>query len=654
MSASKELLSASDAEIEDAVSHASPMVLRGLLYQLTGDEEVIDMEPGAAAKFVVGSELADPADEILIKRKAADFLKKYRDSGTGDIDIGPEERLRTSLSLTAGQEIPENEFDIWLQETALDRWARGVKWTGGKAPQSAQDFKVAVIGTGIAGLNTAVQLKRSGIPFEVIEKNPEVGGSWYENRYPGARVDTPSRGYTHLFSYDYPFPWGYCPRDENLKYFKWVADNFEVREHIRFNTEVLSMTWDETAKLWTLKTQGPDGEQTVQFNAVISCVGFLSRPQLPDIEGMDSFGGVACHSAAWPEDLDITGKRVAIVGSGASGYQTAPVVGKEAAETHLFQRQPNWLYEDLGYLKKIPEQSLWLDRNFPYHANFVRFRVAAMVAPSGNKGALRVDPNFKDPHAVSPVNKMLRDASVAFVERKLAPRPELIPQMIPNFPPMGSRPIRVDTNESVLDALARGDVNLVSDHIEKITPTGIEAGGKSYDLDVIMFATGFRANEYLWPMEVRGKGGVRIEEMWEKDGPRAYLGAMVPEFPNLFMVYGPNSNNFGGFTVVDLLELIAQFSLRAIAGLIENGQSSVEVTHDAFWRFAGILDDAEKGMVYLDSRANSYYQNGGRSAVNGPIDVRRMWRWLKDPAGDPPEQPDAGLKPYFGEDLLVE
>ena len=648
-----ELLAASDATIEDAMQYASPMVLRGLLYQLTGDESVIDMKPGAAAKFVVGSELADPEDEKLIRKKAADFLKAYRDSGAGDLDIGPLDRLRTSLSLTAGQPIPEKDFDIWQEETALDRWARGVKWSGGKTPDAAKNFRVAVIGTGISGLNTAVQLKRAGIPFTVFEKNPEVGGSWYENRYPGARVDTPSRGYTHLFAYDYPFNWGYSPRDVNLKYFKWVADNFEIRDNIEFNTEVLKMTWDDEAKVWKLGIQGPSGATEQQFNAVISCVGFLSRPQMPDIEGMDSFSGTLCHSAAWPDDLDITGKRVAIVGSGASGYQTAPVIGSMASETFLFQRQANWLYEDLSYLKKLPEQTLWLDRNFPFHANFVRFRVTSLVAPSDDGGALKVDPNFKDPYAVSPVNKALRDACVAFVSRKLESRPDLIPRMIPNFPPMASRPIRVDTHESVLDALARGDVELVSDSIDRITPSGIEAGGKSYDLDVIVFATGFRANEYLWPMEVRGKSGERIEKIWEKDGPRAYLGVMVPDFPNLFMIYGPNSNNFGGFSVVNLLEVTAQFSLRAIAGLIENGQASVDVTHDAYWRFADILDKSEEGMVYLDPRANSYYQNGGRSSVNGPVDYRRMWRWLNDPAGDAPAETDDGMRPYFEEDLVV-
>jgi len=225
--------------------------------------------------------------------------------------------------------------------------------------------------------------------------------------------------------------------------------------------------------------------------------------------------------------------------------------------------------------------------------------------------------------------------------------------MTPNHPPGSSRPIRIDSDDSVFDALLRDNLSLVTESIERVTPKGVLAGGVEYEVDVIVYATGFKANDYLWPMEVRGRNGVRIEEMWAKDGPRAYLGAMVPEFPNLFMCYGPNSNNFGGFTVVDLLELVAQFALRCIAGVIENGKRSVEVKDEAFWRFASILDAEEKLKIYMDPRADNYYQHNGRSAVNGPIDIRRMWRWLNDPTGKPPAETDAGLRPYFHEDLLV-
>ena len=653
MNSREELLSATDAQIDDAMQHASPMVLRGLLYQLTGDEDLIAMPPGNSAKFGVGREMANDADADRIKAKGAAFLKQYRDSGAGDIDIGPAARLRQSLSLTAGHEIPEQELHIWQEEAALDRWARGVHWQGGEPPKAAEAFKVAVIGTGISGLNVAVQLKQAGIPFVVFEKNPEVGGSWYENRYPGARVDTSSRGYTHLFSYDYAYEYSYSPRDHNLKYFKWVADNFQVRDHIEFNTEVTSMQWGNATSEWTLELTGPEGHSTAAFNAVISCVGFLSRPQLPAIEGMESFAGDSFHTAAWREGVDVKDKRVAVVGSGASGYQTTPVIALTAAHTYLFQRQPNWCLEDQIYLKKLAPQTLWLDRNFPFYSNYVRFRVGALINPELSKAGIMIDPDFQDLHTRSPGNKATRDMCVAFATRKLGSRPDLLEKMIPNFPPMASRPIRVDSDYSVYDALLRDNVTLVTESIERVTPKGIVAGGVEYELDIITYATGFKANDYLWPMDVRGRDGVRLEEVWSKDGPRAYLGAMVAGFPNLFMCYGPNSNNFGGFTVVDLLELVAQFALRSIAGLIENGQRSVEVTNDGYWRFAAILDEMERKMIYMDPRANNYYQKHGRSCVNGPLDIRRMWRWLNNPAGKPPAESDAGLRPYFDEDLVV-
>jgi len=652
MTLSRDILAASDATIDDAVQYAQPMVLRGLLYLLTGDEEVVGMEPGTAAKFGTGSDMAHESDAELLKAKAAAFLKQYRDSGAGPIDLGPEEHLHRSLSLTAAYDIPEKDYQIWREETGLDRWARGIHWAGEKPPENRNNFKVAVIGTGISGLNVAVQLKRAGIPFVVFEKNPEVGGSWYENRYPGARVDTASRGYTHLFSYDYPFPSAYCTQEENLMYFKWVADEFGIREHVSFSTEVKAMTWDDDTKLWQLDADCPSGSCREDFNAVISCVGFLSRPQLPNIEGMDSFEGTACHTATWPEGLDVEGKRVAVIGSAASGYQTTPVIVKRAVHTYLFQRTANWCFEDLSYVDKLPTQALWLEHNFPYYSNFVRFRIAALMNPEIATAA-KVDPDFDDPHAVSAANKAMRDMCIKFIERKLGTRPDLMEKMIPNHPPGSSRPIRIDSDDSIFDALHRDDLSLVTGSIDRITPKGVLAGGVEHEVDVIVYATGFRANEYLWPMEVRGRNGVRIEEMWAKDGPRAYLGAMVPEFPNLFMCYGPNSNNFGGFTVVDLLELVAQFALRCIAGLIESGKSSVEVTDEAFWRFASILDAEEKYKIYMDPRANNYYQHNGRSAVNGPIDVRRMWRWLNDPAGEPPSETDAGLRPYFQEDLVV-
>ena len=655
MTVRQELLEASDATIDDAIAHADPMVLRGLVYQLTGDEEILRMELTTQhfANLYV-SLISKDSDVALLRRKAAAFLKAYRDRGAGDIDLGSPGRLYRSLSLTAGVDLPEEEREMWLEETALDPWARGLEWPTEPTPEQRAGFKVAVIGSGLSGLNAAVMLKRAGIPFVMFEKNPEVGGTWYENNYPGARVDSPSRSYTHLFGVSFPYPYSFCPRDENLKYMRWVADSFGLRDRISFDTEVESVVWDDARSEWALRARGPSGEIALRVNAVISCVGFLSRPRLPEIAGMESFGGVACHTAQWPRDLDVAGKRVAVIGSGASGYQTMPEIAKQAAHTYLFQRTPSWCFENPSYVRPLPEQSTWLDRNFPFLVNFVRFRLSFMYGPDSVKASARRDPAFEDPHTGSAANKRTRDDRIAFIRNKLAGRPDLIAKMIPVAPPMSSRPIVIDTEDSIFEALLRDDVSLVTEPIERITPKGIRAGGTEHELDVIVYATGFKANDFLWPMQIRGRGGVKIEDLWAKDGARAYIGSMLPGFPNFFMAYGPNTNNFGGFQIIDLLEIEIRFALQCIAGLIAQDKHTVEVTDDAYRRFNAELDREESFMLYMDPRVSNYYRNDhGRSAVNCPIDFRRMWRWLRDPTGPVPARTDAGLVPCFGGDLVA-
>jgi 4-hydroxyacetophenone monooxygenase len=660
MSARKELLSASDEVIEDAVRYADPMVLRGLLYQLTGEEAIraIPAAPlGQAGAYSAAGGIQVVASEDEVRRlheRAAAFLKAYRDAGAGQIDCGPAERLFDSLALTAGDEVPEAERDMWLEQTALDPWIRGVSWKAPPAAEKRQDFLVGIIGAGLSGLAAAVHLKRAGIPFVVLEKNDEVGGCWYENRYPGARVDSPSRSYTHLFGTSFPYPYNFCPRDENMKYMRWVADSFDLREAISLETEVKSVLWDEAKQAWVVTANTPSGGRTWNFNAVISCVGFLSRPNLPQIEGMDSFEGRSWHTAQWPEDGEVAGKRVAVIGSGASSYQTTPELAKVAGHVHLFQRTPSWCFENPMYVTPLPEQSVWLDRNFPYYVNFARFRLSWLYGPRNVEASARSDPNFSDPHAASAANKASRDARVAYITQKLAGKPELIEKMIPPAPPMSSRPIMIDTEDSIFEALMRDNVTLVSDGIERITPNGIVSTGKEIPLDVIVYATGFKANDFLWPMEIRGRDGVRVEELWARDGARAYIGSMLPGFPNFFMAYGPNTNNFGGFQIIDLLEIEIRFALHCIAGLIEQDRKSVDVRADAYWRFNEELDRNEKRMIYMDPRVKNYYRNDhGRSAVNGPVDFRRMWKWLRDPTRAVPNETDAGLEPWFGADLVV-
>ena len=230
---------------------------------------------------------------MLLQSKAAEFLKSYRDSGADDIPVGPVDRLPTSLSLACGEEIPAADLELWLEQLAVDPWARGLVWRDEPQPNRLQEFSVVVIGAGGGGLGAAVYLERAGVPYVVIEKNAGVGGTWFENRYPGARVDTPSRAYTHTFGAGFEYPNPFCAQSENEKYFNWIADEFGVRGNIEFETEVKSVIWDEDAKVWEITAVGPDGPRNWRANAVISGVGFLARPNLPNIEGLAAFEGPA-------------------------------------------------------------------------------------------------------------------------------------------------------------------------------------------------------------------------------------------------------------------------------------------------------------------------------------------------------------------------
>jgi 4-hydroxyacetophenone monooxygenase len=655
-----EIASATNDDLADAVKFANPLILRGLLFQLTGDESLVNLPIGTMAAGIRGDmpAVVDPDALALIHAKAVAVLEAQRDAGGARADFGPMSRLHRSMELAVGCPIPAAELDMWVEQLALEPLVRGLKWRAEPDSTRRDGFLVAVIGAGMSGLNAAVQLKSAGIPYVVLEKNGGVGGTWHENRYPGARVDSPSRTYFNAFGVDFALPYPFCVQAVNERFFNWTADHFQVRDSIELNTEVKSAIWDEAASLWEVQTRGPDGPKTWRANAVITGVGFLNRPNRPPVEGAETFAGLQFHTTNWPAGLDLAGKRVAVIGSGATSYQMTPVLAKQVGHMSLFQRTPRWVTETAGYLKPFPPQTTWLDRNFPYLTNFNRFYGSWRARPEALMGVMRVDPEHREEGSVSAENKRMRDQALAFMHRKLAGRPDLIEKMTPSLPPMTSRPVLVDSDDNIYDALLRDNVALVTDPITAITPHGVRtADGVEHGADIIVWATGFKANDYLYPMDIRGQGGLSLGELWSKDGARAYLGTMLPGFPNLFTLYGPNMNPFGtGLSVTDLQEMQTRFALKCCEELILTDRRSVSVKPEAYERFNAELDRNLATMVYADPRITNYYRNDfGRCSVNSGFDVRLMWRWLRDPSAAPPEPAaaDPTTRPYFGADLVV-
>lgn len=633
MRTSQELLEADDATLRDALEYADVMALRGLVYQFTGDkalrEAKLETRPLGA---VEASFLADPADEAYVRRAALTYLQQLRDAGPQEVLIGRKEILATSLELTAGQPIKPHELDLWVEELAVDPWCRSLTWAREPDPASVSGFSVLVIGAGLGGVNAAIQLKRAGIPFRVLEKNAGIGGTWYENRYPGARVDTSNRSYSYVFTVDYPHSSPYCIQQENEAYLNWVADEFGIRDHIEFDTEVTSLTWDEDSSTWTAVTNGPAGPQVRCANAVICAVGFLSRPNIPDLPSAEQFAGQRFHSAQWPDSLDVSRKKVAVIGSGCTGYQLAAELAGKTEHLYVFQRTPQWLFDRKGYLSPYPPQVLWLCRNLPYYNNFLRFRASWNSGPYVQSLQFYRDPEWRDPLTVSARNQRRRTERIRFLESKLKHRPDLLAKMIPPHPPLSARPVAVDHDYSIADAILRDDVTLVTEPIKNVTATGIQTGdGAQHDCDVLVYATGFKASDFLWPMEVTGQAGLRVEDLWARDGARAWIGMMLPGFPNFFMLYGPNTNPFS-LGAVTYSELMTRFALERIADLILNDQQSVEVTAAAYERYNAELDAKENLRAWSHDRANSYYRNShGRSAANFPFEGTDLWRWLRHP-----------------------
>jgi 4-hydroxyacetophenone monooxygenase len=282
-----------------------------------------------------------------------------------------------------------------------------------------------------------------------------------------------------------------------------------------------------------------------------------------------------------------------------------------------------------GYLSPYPAQLLWLDRNLPYHTNFMRFRTFYGAGPDFTK-VFDIDPDFDDPHTRSAANKAARDRSIEFLKAKLKDQ-DLVDIMTPNHPPWSARPVAVDADDCVLDALLRDNVTLVTRGIRRINGTGIEANdGTQHDVDIIVYATGFRAADFLYPMTITGRGGQTIEDLWSADGARAYLGCMAPAFPNLWMLYGPNTN--GGLPVAQFHEVTTLYAMRCMERLILEGRRSIEVTDEAFWRYNREVDRLNAIKIWADPRAHNYWwTKHGRTSSQIPFTGYQIRDMLQRP-----------------------
>jgi cation diffusion facilitator CzcD-associated flavoprotein CzcO len=458
--------------------------------------------------------------------------------------------------------------------------------------------QIAIVGGGFAGIATGVKLKKAGIhTFTIFEKSDGPGGTWWDNRYPGAEVDVAS----HLYSYSFKsHDWTrtHARQAELQTYLEEVVDEFGLRPHFRFATTVSDAVWDERTHRYTVHLEG--GEN-VAAHMVVSALGLLNYPKYPDWPGLDDFAGPKFHTFRWEHEHDLTGKRVALVGTGSTATQIVPEIAPLVDHLYLFQREPGWV---------VPkgDRDFTSDERAKYRSTLqrriTRLKAAYQLEKNQIGGAIH-RPGTK-------INSLREHQCRSFIARVFADRPDLAEALTPAYPYPGKRPI---INSTFYPALLRENVELVPRAVQSVTEKGvIDQDGHEYLVDVLVMATGFQPASYLSSLEVVGVGGRTIHEAWAGE-PRALLGMTVPGFPNFFILYGPNTN---GGEIVSCLERQAEHVVHAARRLLRKGATAIEVRPGFYTAYNGWIDRKMRGTAWEVS--NNYYKApSGRIVTQWPF-----------------------------------
>ncbi len=473
--------------------------------------------------------------------------------------------------------------------------------------------RVVLIGAGFGGIGMAIGLREDGAEVTVLEKLDGIGGTWRANTYPGAACDVPSHLYSFSFAPKDDWTRVYAPQPEILAYLEQVVDDHGLRPHVRTGVEVTAATWDEPTCTWEVVL---DTGEVLVCDVLVSATGQLSRPLVPDVPGLGDFPGPVMHSATWDHDVDLTDARVAVVGSGASAIQFLPPVAEIAAYTTLFQRTPPWVLARFDRDFHPLEQAAF--RHVPGARAAYRFGIWAWKEASWLA--------FRDGN---PANAVLRGLAELRLRQRVTD-PDLRDRVRPDFTP-GCK--RVLVSNEWYDALQRDDVDVVDAGVQAVEgSTVVGQDGARADVDVILLGTGFSASDLLTPMAVTGRDGRDLHEVWA-DGAEAYLGMSVHGFPNLFVLYGPNTN-LAHNSIIFMLESQFAYVRDAVRRLARGEADALDVREDVQERFNATLERRLEDLVW-DAGCSSWYLSGtGRNTLNWPgltIEYRYRTRRL-DPA----------------------
>ena len=619
------------ATLEKALPQADLRVLLMVLFHHTGDEKWLEA-PYAPRRNVrlIADEDAGLAPEIQAEIRAAALDILSASAPSVAVPDPDEATLNRMMTHSLSEAVPSEYAPMMREQMGFHTLGSAIA-----KPQSQPQHPIVIIGAGCAGIALGKLLNDLGLAYIILEKNQGIGGTWWENTYPGAGVDTPNHAYSYSFGKSYRWSQYFSPQSEIQDYLSDKADEFQVRENIRFGIHVTRVDWQADSKSWQIsyvESDGSDGgddrEATMDAPILVSAVGQISLAKMPDIDGLQDFQGALFHSSQWPKDLELKGKKVAIVGTGASSMQIAPSIADEVAELTIFQRSPQWARPIPRYHETLSEGAQYLLEHVPFYAAWFRFTMFWRYG-DGLLPHLKIDPEWPHPErSLNRINERHRIEMADYIRDKLSHRPELIDKAMPDYPPYGKR-ILLDNNW--YDTLLKPNVTLHNEGVASFTERQVTGeNGSVCTPDIVVMATGFEVSKMASRLNITGPKGA-LSEVWNGDDPQAYLGISVPEFPNLFMMAGPTTGLGHGGSGIFIAECHAHYIANTIVTMLNEGIDQMAATQQAQDAYMSDYNKGHADMIWMHPGVTTYYRNSkGRVYSVMPWRLVDYWNMTRE------------------------
>lgn len=624
-------------KLDRAIATLDPIMALMALIQLTGDRTLLhrywseldgkQQSVVEAFRDIDAHEERQPIDP-KVASDIRDALRAAVESGKQPVMPQLDLPMFRKMSrLLLGKDLPEMSVEVAFQHAGFTTDTRVRK----AAEVPPADFKVIVVGAGMMGINAAVKLQQAGFDFTLLEALDKVGGNWLTNTYPGAAVDTPSRVYS--FSFEPNASWSqFYPRGpEFLSYLQRVTDKYGLWDRIRFGTWVEGAAWDETRKIWTVRSVRNGQPETHECNVLIMAVGPNNNPNYPKVENLSAFKGPVIHSAAWDHSVDLEGKKVVLVGTGCSGVQVATAIADKVGELVIVQRQPEHIIPNPQAHAKVDELEIWAMEHIPFVVNWKRLQSLESQMGDMRGMVLKDEEHAKQTGGFGPINDGMRLYAEGYLKNHFPDNPEMVKLLTPDFPVFAKRPI---LDCGFYDTLKKPNVSIHRGALAAADETAvILADGTRIECDVLLLATGYELH-FGRQFDIRGTGGKTLKDAFDPH-PFSYEGMLITGFPNFAFMGAPYSYLVANHAVVS--EQQVHYIVELLQWMVDEQLASVDVTPEATHAFVDEVDAELQRSAWVQcGSAHGYYRDVGADGKKKvilaiPRHNSRIWHDLRAP-----------------------